>query len=77
MPSARAMPRPTCCGRSLARIVARTGRSEAEARAELLRGNPQGRFVQPEEVAAAALFLCRPEAAAITGQAIAITGGEF
>lgn len=62
---------------SLARIVARTGRSEAEARAELLRGNPQGRFVQPEEVAAVALFLCRPEAAAITGQAIAITGGEF
>jgi NAD(P)-dependent dehydrogenase (short-subunit alcohol dehydrogenase family) len=62
---------------SLARIVARTGRSEAEARAELLRGNPQGRFIQPEEVAAAALFLCRPEASAITGQAIAITGGEF
>jgi NAD(P)-dependent dehydrogenase (short-subunit alcohol dehydrogenase family) len=38
--------------------------------------NPQGRLVQPEEVAATVLWLCSPGAEAITGQAIAIAGGE-
>lgn len=61
---------------SIARITARTGRSEAESRAELTRPNPQGRLVQPEEVAAAALFLAGDAAAAINGAAIPIAGGE-
>ena len=38
--------------------------------------NPQGRLIAPEEVAAAVLWLCQPAGAAITGQAIAIAGGE-
>lgn len=42
---------------SIANIVAKTGRSEAEARAELERLNPSGRLIAPEEVAAAALDL--------------------
>ena len=33
---------------SIANVVAKTGRSEAEARAEFAAGNPQGRIVQPE-----------------------------
>ena len=57
-------------------ISAKTGRSEAAARAELARANPQGRLVDPAEVAQMVAFLCQPEAAAITGQAIAIAGGE-
>ncbi|HEV7263756.1 MAG TPA: SDR family oxidoreductase [Falsiroseomonas sp.] len=61
---------------SIARIVARTGRSEAEARAELTRHNPQRRLVTPAEVAEAVLMLCTPGAAAINGQAIAVDGGE-
>jgi NAD(P)-dependent dehydrogenase (short-subunit alcohol dehydrogenase family) len=61
---------------SVARIVARSGRSEAEARAELARHNPQGRLVTPEEVAQAVLMLCAPGAGAINGQAIAVDGGE-
>ncbi len=61
---------------SVARVVAKTGRSEAEARAEFTKHNPQGRLVRPEEVAAAALMLCGPGAAAINGQAIAVDGGE-
>ena len=61
---------------SIARIMAKTGRGEAEARAELTRHNPQGRLVRPEEVAAAALFLCLPEAAAVNGAAIPVAGGE-
>lgn len=57
-------------------IAMATGRSEAEARAELVKRNPQGRLVQPEEVANAVLWLCRMESAAINGQALAVAGGE-
>lgn len=61
---------------SIARIVARTGRSAEEARAELVRGNPQGRMVQPAEVAAAVLYLCSDAAAAVNGVALPVAGGE-
>ena len=61
---------------SVQRIVAKTGRSADEARAELARSNPQGRLIDPKEVAAAVLFLCGPDAAAMTGQSIAVAGGE-
>ena len=57
-------------------IVAKTGRSQAEARAELARSNPQGRLVRPEEVADAVLWLASPGAASINGQAIVVAGGE-
>ena len=45
-------------GGSVQRIVDKTGRSGDEARASLAATNPQGRFIQPEEVAAAVLWLC-------------------
>ena len=61
---------------SIARIVATTGRSEADARAELAKHNPQQRLIRPEEVAEAVLMLCAPGASAINGQAIAVDGGE-
>jgi NAD(P)-dependent dehydrogenase (short-subunit alcohol dehydrogenase family) len=61
---------------SVARIIEKTGRSEAEARAELSRHNPQGRLVQPAEVASTVLFLCSEAASAINGRAIAVDGGE-
>jgi NAD(P)-dependent dehydrogenase (short-subunit alcohol dehydrogenase family) len=61
---------------SIGRIVAKTGRNAEQARAELARGNPQGRFVTPEEVASAVLFLCAPGAAGVNGQALAVDGGE-
>jgi NAD(P)-dependent dehydrogenase (short-subunit alcohol dehydrogenase family) len=56
-------------------IMAKTGRSQAEARAELTRGTPQKRFVQPPEVANAVTWLCLPGSASINGQAIAVAGG--
>jgi 3-hydroxybutyrate dehydrogenase len=62
--------------RSVEKIVAATGRSAEEARASLAEGNPQGRFVEPAEVANAVLWLCSDGAAAVTGQAISVSGGE-
>ena len=57
-------------------IVDKTGRSADEARAELAHHNPQGRLVQPWEVAETVAWLCLPASAAITGQSIAVAGGE-
>jgi NAD(P)-dependent dehydrogenase (short-subunit alcohol dehydrogenase family) len=61
---------------SLANIAAKTGRSRAEAEADLERLNPQGRFIQPQEVADTVLWLCTPAAQSITGQTISVSGGE-
>jgi NAD(P)-dependent dehydrogenase (short-subunit alcohol dehydrogenase family) len=62
--------------RSIAAIVAKTGRSEEQALAEFTRANPQGRLVSPVEVADTVLWLASPGAGAINGQAIAVAGGE-
>jgi 3-hydroxybutyrate dehydrogenase len=62
--------------RSVAVIMEKTGRGEAEARAALQGMNPQGRLIAPAEVTAAALWLCGPGSEGINGQAIAIAGGE-
>lgn len=62
--------------RSLETIMAKTGRPRAEAEAPLLAANPQGRFIEVDEVAAAILWLCSDAAASVTGQAISISGGE-
>jgi NAD(P)-dependent dehydrogenase (short-subunit alcohol dehydrogenase family) len=61
---------------AIANIVERTGRSAAEAEAALVGKNPQGRLIRPEEVAATVVWLCGPGSEAITGQAIAVAGGE-
>ena len=62
---------------SLANIAAKTGRSQQAALADLLKDEPLGRLISPEEVAAAVLFLCSREAAAVTGTTLAISGGEL
>jgi NAD(P)-dependent dehydrogenase (short-subunit alcohol dehydrogenase family) len=46
-------------------------------RAELASRNLQKRLVLPEEVANAVLWLCVPGSEAITGQSIAVAGGEL
>lgn len=61
---------------SIANVVAKTGRSEEEARAEFAAGNPQRHIVQPDEVADAVRWLCGDAAAAITGQSISVSSGE-
>ncbi len=62
---------------AIATIQQKTGRSAEEARDELARFNPQGRLVTTEEVAAAARWMCLPGSDAITGQSIAVAGGEI
>jgi 3-hydroxybutyrate dehydrogenase len=61
---------------SIDNIMKKTGRSHEQAVAELARYNPQGRLVTPAEVADTVLWLCGEGAGAITGQAIAVAGGE-
>ena len=60
----------------IANVVAKTGISEAEALARFTAGNPQGRIVQPREVADAVRWLCGDAAASITGQSLSVSGGE-
>lgn len=61
---------------AVSNIVSKTGRTAEAARDELAARNPQGRLVQPEEVAQAVAWLALPASASINGQAIAIDGGE-
>lgn len=61
---------------AVATITGKTGRTADEARASLARANPQGRLVTPQEVADTVLWLVGEGASAITGQAIAVAGGE-
>lgn len=61
---------------SVANVVGKTGRSEADALAEFSSVNPQKRIVQPAEVADAVRWLCGEGAASVTGQSISVSGGE-
>jgi NAD(P)-dependent dehydrogenase (short-subunit alcohol dehydrogenase family) len=62
---------------NIKRVAAKTGRTQADVLAEYERDTLIGRLIQPEEVAAAVVYLCSPEAAAVTGTTLAITGGEM
>ncbi len=57
-------------------IAERTGQSVEEARSYMASGNRHKRLLQPEEVSAAALWLCGPGSQSINGQEIAISGGR-
>lgn len=60
-----------------ARIMDRTGMSEADARDLMVGQNPHRRLIEVEEVAGAALWLCSDTARSVNGQAIQIAGGEY
>ncbi len=62
---------------NLERIMARTGKSEAEAMALMQGANPHGRLIDPAEVAQMALYLCSDAAGSVHGQALQISGGEI
>jgi NAD(P)-dependent dehydrogenase (short-subunit alcohol dehydrogenase family) len=63
-------------GAAVQNIVAKTGRDASAARADLAAFNPQGRLIDPAEVANVVAWLCLPQSASITGQAIVVAGGE-
>jgi 3-hydroxybutyrate dehydrogenase len=62
---------------SITNIMRKTGRSREEAEASLVSRNPQGRLIQPAEVADAVVWLCGDNAGSVTGQSIVIAGGEL
>ncbi|WP_144632616.1 SDR family NAD(P)-dependent oxidoreductase [Bordetella genomosp. 13] len=61
---------------AVANIVQKTGMSDADARGRLAERNPQGRLVDPQEVAETVAWLALPASASVNGQAIAVDGGE-
>ena len=61
---------------SVETISATTGHSPEKVRAQLLRNNPQARFIPPTEVAASVVWLCLPSSGAVTGQSLSVSGGE-
>lgn len=61
---------------AVALIAKKTGRDRVAAKANLAAFNPQGRLIEPGEVADTVLWLCSPASRSITGQAIMIAGGE-
>lgn len=62
---------------SIAEICRKTGSSIEEVRSTLAGRNPQGRFVQPSEVASVVRYLALMAPPSVTGLAIPVTGGEI
>lgn len=58
-------------------IQEKTGRSEVEALSILVDHNPQRRLIQCDEVANVVAWLCLPGSESMTGQSIAVAGGEI
>ena len=61
---------------SIATVARKTGRTRQDVRASFAHRNPQRRVLAPDEVASTVAWLCLPQSQAITGQAIAVCGGE-
>lgn len=62
--------------RSIETITEKTGMTADAARESLRAHNPQNRFIQVAEVAAATLWLASDGARGVTGHALPISGGE-
>lgn len=63
--------------RSIDTIVEKTGMTREDAEKSLKSGNPQKRFIQCDEIAETALWLCSHGARSVNGQALALSGGEI
>ncbi len=62
--------------RGVANIMEKTGLASDKALKAMVDANPIGRLIEPEEVAAFALFLCGPGSEAVNGQDLQIAGGD-
>ena len=63
--------------RSIENIVEKTGMSAEDAAKSLTKDNPQRRFIQTDEVAATALWLCSDAARSVNGHTLSLSGGEI
>lgn len=61
---------------NIARVAAKTGRSEQEALAIYAKQNPQNKLIGLDDVAACIDWICGPSSTSVNGQAIALSGGE-
>jgi NAD(P)-dependent dehydrogenase (short-subunit alcohol dehydrogenase family) len=61
---------------AVARISAKTGKSETEALESILAGAAQSRLVKPEEISSAILALCTAADNAPTGQIVVVDGSR-
>lgn len=62
---------------SIETIMNKTGLDRETAEARLKRGNPQGRFIETDEIAETALWLCSNAARSVNGHAMVLSGGEI
>jgi 3-hydroxybutyrate dehydrogenase len=61
---------------SVVQMVEKAGVTAEEALKHILATSPQKRLIRPEEIAAVAVMLCGKDGEGISGQAIAIDGGQ-
>lgn len=66
-----------CPGATRTELLAPLIAMGPEVEAELNTINPIGRLIEPEEVAAAALFLCSAGASGVTGHSLPVEGGQL
>jgi len=66
-----------CPGATRTELLAPLLAMGPEVEAELNTINPIGRLIEPDEVAAAALFLCSAGASGITGHSLPVEGGQL
>ena len=63
--------------KTITNIMDKTGMSREKAEDSLKANNPQHRFIEPYEIANTVAWLCLPGSESITGQSIAVAGGEI
>ena len=61
---------------AVALLTKQTNRTPEQALVALMRDNPQGRLISPDEVANMVAYLCGTGAAAMNGQSVIVAGGE-
>jgi len=61
---------------SVEALHAATGQAPDDLRDALVRHNPVGRMLTPDEVASSVAWLCHPDQAMVTGHALVLSGGE-
>lgn len=63
--------------KTITNIMDKTGMPRDKAEDSLKANNPQRRFIEPYEIANTVAWLCLPGSESITGQSIAVAGGEI